>query len=232
MAERDRLFLHEEIMLLALRDEKGTVESGTNYSYGLGGAILAELMLGERIGTVTPKKTTLVEPLSFDSLGDPVIDECLEKIRTARKRASLQTWVSRFVGIKNLRHRVAQGLCERGILRAEQDKILGIFSRKLYPEIDPGPEERIVERLRCVIFDDISEIDPRTVTLVSLAHHTGLLKIPFDKRELKARKSRIEQIMNGDLSGKAAKQAIEAMQAAVMVACIMPAIMTTTMVHH
>ena len=45
MIDRDRLTLHEEILLLALRDEEGTIASGTNYSYALGGAILAELIL-------------------------------------------------------------------------------------------------------------------------------------------------------------------------------------------
>ena len=58
MTDRDELFLHEKIMLLALQDEKGTLESGTMYTYGLGGAILAELLLGERIRVVTPKKTS------------------------------------------------------------------------------------------------------------------------------------------------------------------------------
>jgi hypothetical protein len=232
MAERDDLFLHEEIMLLALRDEKGTIASGTTYNYGLGGAILAELLLGERIRVVTPKKTPLVEPVGFDRFGDPVIDECLEKIRNTKKRASLQTWVSRFVGVKKLHHRIAERLAERGILRVDTGKVLGIFSRKIYPEVDGGPEDRIISRLRRVIFQGASDVDPRTVTLVSLAHHTGLLKVVFDKKELKAEKDRLEKIMNGDLSGKATKQAIEAMQAAVMVACIVPVIITTTTVHH
>ena len=232
MAERDELFLHEEILLLALRDEKGTPASGTEYSYGIGGAILAELLLDERIRTVTPKKTPLAELVRSDSFGDPVIDECLEKIRNAKKRASFQTWVSRFAGIKNLRHRVAEGLASRGILRVDTGKVLGIFSRKVYPEVDPGPEKRIIARLRRVIFEGESDVDPRTVALVSIAHHTGMLKVVFDKRELKARKARIEQIMNGDLTAKATKEAIEAMQAAVLVACILPAIIVTTVVTH
>ena len=50
----------------------------------------------------------------------------------------------------------------------------------------------------------------------------------IDKKELKSRKQRIEQIVNGELAGKAAKEAIEAMQAAVMVAAIMPAIISST----
>ena len=48
-------------------------------------------------------------------------------------------------------------------------------------------------------------------------------------KEIKQRKKRIEQIVNGEIAGKATKEAIDAMQAAVMVACIMPAIMMTTM---
>ncbi len=232
MTDRDELFLHEKIMLLALRDEEGTVESGTMYNYGLGGAILAELLLGERIRVVTPKKTPLVELVRFNRFGDPVIDECLEKIRDAKKRASLQTWVSRFVGIKNLRHRIAEGLAKRGILRVDTGKVLGIFSRKIYPEVDPGPEKRIIGQLRRAIFQGASDIDPRTVTLISLAYHTGLLRNVFGKKEVKAAKARLEKIMNGDLTGKAAKEAIEAMQAVVLVACILPAIMVSTTVTH
>ena len=231
MPKRDDLFLHEEIMLLALRDEEGTMTSGVEYSYGIGGAILAELLLGERLRVVTPKKKPLAEAVGSGRFGDPVIDECLARVRDAKKRASLETWVSRFVGTKNLRHRVAGGLAKRGILRADTGRVLGIFSRKIYPEVDPGPEKRIIERLRRVIFQGVSDIDPRTVALVSLANHTGLLKAVFGKKEMKAHKERIEKIMNGDLTGKATKAAIEAMQAAVLVACILPAILVTTVTH-
>ena len=230
MADRDDLFLHEEIMLLALRDEKGTVEWGTQYSFGMGGAILAELLLDERIRVVTPKKTPLAEPVNLQRFGDPVIDECLEKLRSAKKRASLQTWVSRFANIKNLHHRVAERLADRSILRVDESRVLGIFSRTVYPEVDPGPEKRIIARLRRAIFEDAREVDPRTVALVSLAHHTGILKVVFDKKELKTRKKRIEQVMNGDLTAKATQQAIEAMQAAVLVAVILPAIIVPTIV--
>ena len=45
MANLSSLFLHEEVMLLALRDEEGTIASGTMYQYAIGAAILAELLV-------------------------------------------------------------------------------------------------------------------------------------------------------------------------------------------
>jgi hypothetical protein len=122
-------------------------------------------------------------------------------------------------------------LCERGILRAAEDTILLLFARKIYPEVNPEPERKLIERLRQAIFTDSRDVAPQTVVLVSLANSTGLLKVVFDKKELKGRKARIEEIINGEITGKAAKEAIEAMQAAVMVCCIMPAITTAAISH-
>ncbi len=230
MTIQSNLFLHEEVMLLALRDEEGTIASGTMYQYAIGAAILAELLLKKRIALDESRKKKLVNLISSTPLGEPLIDQCLEKIGNVKRRASLQTWVSRFAGVKNLKHRVAQQLCDRGILRATEDTILLLFTRKIYPEINPEPERKLIERLRQAIFTDSWDVDARNVVLVSLADSTGLLKEAFDKKELKGRKARIKEISNGEITGKAAKEAIEAIQAAVMVACIMPAI-TTAAIH-
>jgi Golgi phosphoprotein 3 len=231
MPSQNGLYLYEEVMLLALRDEEGTVASGTMYPYAIGAAVLAELLLSHRVVVEPSDRRKLVNLVSSMPLSDPLIDECLEKIGRAKRRAALQTWVSRFAGVKNLKHRVAQRLCERGILNASEDKILLIFTRKIYPEINPEPERKLIERFRQAIFTDVEDIDPRTIILVSLANSTGLLNVVFDKKKLKGRKARIEQISNGEITGKAATEAIQAMQAAVMVACIMPTLMVTTVRH-
>ena len=231
MTMQNALFLHEEIMLLALRDEQGTIASGTMYQYAIGAAVLAELLLNRRIAVEQSRRRKLANLVSPEPLGEPLIDQCLEKISRAKRRASLQTWVSRFAGVKNLKHRVAQQLCRRGVLRAAEDKVMLIFTRKIYPEVNPEPERKLIERLRQAIFTDSRNIDPRTVVLVSLANSTGLLKVVFDKKKLKGRKARIEEIINGEITGKAAKEAIQAMQAAVMVAVIIPVITTTTVSH-
>lgn len=225
-ANQNILFFHEEIMLLALREEEGTIATGTMYQYAIGGAILSELLMRERICIDKSKNKKLVNLISATQIGEPIIDECLEKIRTVKRPASLQMWISRFASIKNLKNRVAEQLCKRGILRVDEDKILLLFTRKLYPEVNPKPEKDLIERLRVAIFTDSKAVDARTIVLISLANSAGLLKIPFDKKLLKGRKERIEQIVNGDLIGKAAKEVIAAIQAAVMVAVIVPAVTT------
>ncbi len=54
---KDELGLHEEILLLALQDRKGTVESKAGmYTYALGGALLAELTLGKHVTIGEDKK--------------------------------------------------------------------------------------------------------------------------------------------------------------------------------
>lgn len=219
-------------MLLALRDREGTVFSGTMYGFAIGGAVLAELLMEKRIDVEAVKTKKFARVLSQVSVDDPLIDECLSRIAGAKKRAQLRDWVSKFAQTKSLKHRVAEQLARRGILRIDEDKVLWIFTRKIYPEVDPNPEREIIEKLRDAIFGESRQIDPRTVILLSLASAADLLKLVFDKKELKSRKARIQQIVNGELTGKATREAIEAMQAAVMVACIIPAVVAASSTGH
>jgi len=225
MTSRDSLSLQEELLLLALKEKKGTVAAAATFDYALAGAILAELLLHKRV-TVVPGRSKLLEMADPRPLGDPLLDEALGKVKDAKRRANLKTWVQRFARIKKLRQRIARGLCLQGILRADEDKVLLIFTRKLYPEIDPRPEKAIVERLRRAIFTETQDVDPRTVVLVSLSKHVNVLKNAFDGKELRARKQRLKQLVEGEIAGKATQEAIQAMQAAVFVAAIMLATMS------
>lgn len=208
----NELFLREEILLLALHDKKGTVPLGSMYHYAAGGAILAELLLRGRIAFEGENK--LVDVVDPTPVGAPLLDESLERIRTEKRPAPLEDWLSRLAETKDLRQRIALHLCKRGIIRADEDKILFIFTREVYPEVDPGPEERLIERVREAVFTDREDIDPRTVILVSLADGTGLLDGVFGRKELKRRKARIERLTSGEVMGRAAGAVVEEMQAA------------------
>ena len=222
------LTLPEEVLLLALRDEEGTIAGGSLYAYGIGGAALAELILHRRVKLESSGKKRLVGVADAKPTGDPFLDDCLTRIVRAEKRATADTWVARFANTKRLRDRLALGLCARGILEADEEKLLLLFTRKIYPEVDPAPEAAIVERLRRAILGHEDDLDTRTVVLVSLANSTGLLTNVFDKKVLNSRQDRIDRIVNGDATGEATQEAIEAIKAAMFIAVVLPTIITTT----
>lgn len=221
---RKPLKLHEELLMLSLRDKEGTFASTGILDFAIGGALLSELLLLGKIEIDEVKKRKkLINLIDAGPTGHPVLDECIDKLKGVKRRADLRTWVMRFARIKKLKHRVAEQLCRRGIVRETEDKVLLIFRRKIYPEINPGPENELVERMRIGIFTETRDIDPRTAIIIALASHADLLKHHFPKKELKGRKKRIKQIAEGQMTAKAAQEAIQAMRAAVFVAVILPA---------
>lgn len=227
MKDRPELWLHEEVLLLALKDEKGTPNSGM-FTIAMGGAILADLLLSERFVLEEKPRKKPLKPgkkpaylVAVDNpkpLADPVLDECLHRVVTSKKPRSPQEWVTRFGQLKDLRRRVAVGLCRKGILREREDRILVLFRRKAYPTLDGAPERRLVDRLQDAVAGDSLDLDARTAVMVALANGTGILKHVLGKDLVKQRKDRIKEIGEGDIVGEATKAAVEAAQAAVIAA--------------
>lgn len=220
MAIPSALSLPEEILLLALRDKEGTIASGVWWSYGVGGAILAELLLRGKIA-ITDKR---VDVTDATRIGDPLLDEALATIGAAKRRAAPSKWASRFAGMKELKKRLAEPLVRRGVLRVDEDQVLWIFTRKIYPEVDPKPEKALISRLEKAITGDAVNLDPRTVATIAIANAIGALKVVFPKQLLKERKARLKSITAGDASSKAVQDAI----AAVVAMIVMTTVISTT----
>ena len=225
-----KLTLYEEILLLALDDEKGTTPMESMFRNAMGGAILAELIL-EGALRVDDDKKRRVHPVPAARVDDAILAECLELVREKEKPRAASTWVTKFAGLKQLKERAARQLVDRGVLSEEEGRVLKIFKRTLFPERDGGPERDLRERMEKAIFTYSSEIESRTVIIVVLAKATGMLDKVFDKKRLKEQKQRIEDLMSGQVVGKATQEAVEATQAAVIAAvfvCTMVPVITTT----
>jgi Golgi phosphoprotein 3 len=222
MTDLDDLLLHERALLLALHDERGTIHRAGMYAYAVAGGLLAELLLAERIRLEERpgKKKPLVDVARATQTGDRLSDEVLDRIRTAKRRAPLEQWVSRVAHTAKLKHRVARSLVHKGVLREREDRMLLIFRRTIYPELDPRPEEALVASIREAVLGDADDVDPRTAILAVLGWRAGLLTGVLDRKEKKARKARLEELGRGDPVAGATRAAIEAVQAAMAAATI------------
>lgn len=218
----EKLKLYEAIMLLALCEEKG-IMSGMYVEYATAGAIAAELLMLGRIKADENNKNK-VAVLDDSPTGDALLDEALTMIAEAKRSRKLKDWVQKLGGIKNLKHKVAQALADNGIVSHETEKVLWLFERLVYPEVNPKPEQELRQAMRDAVLSDTDDIEPRIAIAVALANSAKLLPQVFSKQELKDRKQSIKQLENGELVSKAAKEAVQAIEAAVMVAVIMPAI--------
>jgi hypothetical protein len=226
MPAKTRLTMYEEILLLALDDRKGTAAMESGHANAMGGAILAELVLlgALKIGT-DKKKFVDAEPGA--QVADPLLAECLELVRTAKRRKRAVDWVFKFASVKDLKNRVARGLVGKGVLGEEHDKVLGLFPRTKFPERDPGPEQALIERLRQAVLTDVDRVDERTLVVAVIANATAMLPRVIGKKELKARKARLKTLAEGQLAGAATAEAVAAAQAAAMMAIVAATVATT-----
>jgi hypothetical protein len=215
--------LYEEILLLALDDDEGTITGGEFYCNAMGGAILAELAMTGSI-TISDDKKKKVTLGRRDRLDDAILEECRTMVAKEKKSKKAADWVMKFSRMKDLKNRVARQLVGKGVLTEETGTVLRVFKRTIFPEVDGGPEKDLRERMKKAIFTATVNLEARTVVIIALAQSAGMLHKIFPKKKLKERKKRLEKLTSGQLAGKATKEAVQAVQAAIMVTVIMPAV--------
>lgn len=209
------LSLYQETMLLAIRDDKGSFSSGY-FLYAIAGTIISELLLLQRIVASSDKKQ-IVGVVDQNPTGDEILDEALRLIHDSAKQKNMQHWVVKIANLPKLKYRIAQQLCDLGILHHDEKTVLWIFSQQRYPEIDGTYEHDIRRRMADVMFNDDANPDDRTAVLIAVASHAGLLKANFSSEDLRQYKKRIQQLSQGEiLATKATLLAIQAIQAAVV----------------
>lgn len=226
MAPTSTLHLYEELTLLCLKDKKGTV-AVAHLAQVLSGALAAELILLNRISVEKGRKK-MVDVSDTTPIGDPLLDECLEKLATAKRRARLSRWINRFAAIKNLHHRAADNLCQRGILQKTTDTILFLFNRTVYPELDPVPEQRLIARIEAALFSNNEELETNDVIVISLANSVGLLEKISGRKRLKPYRKRIKHIADGNAAAKATQEVIQAIQSVIIAGAVGAAVVVTS----
>ncbi len=210
-----RLNLAEELLLLGLNDEKGTVlmAASLGLPYGLAGALLVELA---RTGLVRIEGKDLVAaPRGLAR--DEILDEILAAIRASPKTRRIDHWVGRFGRSGRIKKRLLARLVEKGILVREEGRLLWVFPTTRYPQMDPRPESQVRDEVRSAL-RGVGVPEERLAALIGLIHACDLVGVLVEKGERREAKKRAKEIGRGQPIGSAVGRAIEAVRAAVIIA--------------
>lgn len=211
------MLIVEDVALLLLDDRTGRFAASSGLTTVLGGAVLTELALAEHVWVeprtgfwstakvhVVPGAPAPVDPLLLGALGV-----------VAERPRGPQDLVGRLG--KDLRDHVVGRLAERGLVRREDDTVLGLFPTTRWPARDVRHEQELRGGIELVLGHGAAP-DPRTGAVIALlsavdqAHR--VLTVPgVPPREVKARAKRVGE---GDWAAKAVRDAIAATNAAVI----------------
>jgi hypothetical protein len=210
------VLIAEEYLLLALDDVSGRPRiSGDRLEPALGGALVVELALRERIG-VTPReagwtKRGRVTITDLTPTDDTELDAALHKL-AENEGKKLKDLLSSMAMKKNrlshgVRDRLLQCLAAAGKLVRAERTVLGFIPRTTWPVGDPAPEEDIRRRLQRALVGGETPTE-RTVALIALLQVTGLLPKVVTTTDQKALRARAKELTEGDWAAKAVKDAI------------------------
>jgi hypothetical protein len=198
------LSLHEELFLLGVDTEKGTLR-GSEMRTQLALALAADLLLAGRISIVEPAKR-IVGALDGPEPGHPLLSEGLRLVQASSKPWTLRQWVEKFARIPDLKGRTAAALEQRRLL-AVGERNLWFFRLPAFRLTDPRARLAVVGALHAAIFGGASELQARPAVLVGLARNADLLGACFERWEIRERKERIEQIVRGKLYDRRSPEA-------------------------
>ena len=195
------LNLMEELLLLALDDEKGKIISSSSHAlpYGLRGALLLELFIAGKIDIVDKK----IVVINRNNTGDEVLDNALNIINTYHKQKTVKFWITKLTSkMKELRKDLLNGLITKGILEQQDKKVLWVIPATRYPTKNPVIENRVRKRIIGIVLQD-EELDERSSMLISLINACELIKEVFPKDNLKDANKKIKNIIQDEKIGKA-----------------------------
>ena len=207
--------LAEELALLGYGDDGKPVTDRMHRDNGLGGALLLELALAERVD-IEDKRVVVRNPAPT---GDPIIDQALAQIVNDQKSRKPGHWVSKFA---KAREQVMDSLVAQGAVRREEDKVMLVFPRTRFPSthgIEPPAETEARQRMVAAI-TGTGPVEPRTAALCALVAATDLDKKVFRDLDRKQVKARLKEIGQGAWAATAVKKSIEEIQSAIMVAVV------------
>jgi hypothetical protein len=212
------MLIAEDLLLLLTRDDTGQAVAGSQaLSFGLAGGLLVELALAGRVDIAAAGervKQGRVVIRDASPTGDELLDEALAVLAQREGKRPQQV-----IGTlqKGLRDKLYAGLADRGLVRRESRKVLGLFPHTSWPAADVAHEQQVRQAITSALASDLTA-DPRTSALIGLLSAMNAVTTVVDpttvgasKRDLKRR---AHTVAEQSWAPMAVRKAIQAAQAA------------------
>ncbi|MEU7075813.1 GPP34 family phosphoprotein [Streptomyces narbonensis] len=205
--------LAEEIMLLSLDDESGAAKERQSAAWAVAGGMLLDLVLAGRVSVdegrlrVADATPTVV----------PLLDERLRQIDAWCAKKSRAPKVTEWLTKDHAKavKATVESLRERGLVREERQRVLGLFPVARYPEADGSVERELRARLRSVYAEGPTH-HARTTGLLALIHGAKLHRLAYPDVPRKEVEARLEELTSGQWAAESVRRAIRDMQAAMV----------------
>jgi len=188
------LSLTEELLLLAVHDEKGHVilSSTALLPYGLATAIILDLIEYNKINIIDDKLVLL----DYSPTGIDFLDDILIFIKNEVKSHRLRWWIRKISDkCSTLRQEIFDHLVNVGILKREKVNFLFMVDFFRYPTLNPTPELETRDKIHKSVLFNIKP-DQKLLSLISLMYFCGLIKEVFPPEHRKAAKKNIKKLID------------------------------------
>lgn len=219
------MLLTEDLALLLTDDATGRIlTDAARVDLALGGALLLDLLGAGLVRLTGPGeeiKPGRVVVAAARPAGDELLDAGLSHLAD-RRPGKPQEVVQRLR--KQLRPAVYARLAARGIVRASEERVLGIFPTTRWPAVDSAHEARVRAALTDVLVGGRTPTELETA-LIALLHAVGQVPkvVPTDVLSKRDLSRRAKAIAEGNVAGAAVTEAIAAVQAGVTAALVVTA---------
>lgn len=205
--------LSEELLLLGIHDEKGSVilSASASLPYGIAASILLDLHYMGKINFVG--QAVLI---SDDSpTGVEFLDFALDSIKEKAKVKDIKFWI-RALGnsVIELRTMILESLVIKGILRREAQKLIWLIKFHRYPTLDPVPELQTRDKIHKTVLWGL-QADERLIALISLMYSCNLINEVFPKNFRDAAKESILALVENEEFGQIVREIVAEMSISV-----------------
>ena len=206
--------LAEEVLLVLLDDEKGTLAPVPQLTlhFVLAGAVLMELAIQNRVDCDL-HKLSVVDKTPTNEM---ILDKCLQKVCSGGDSQDVKYWINTIAddGAEIVENGFKR-LVERGILAESEKRFLWVMKTRSYPTVDCSVQRDVKLRIMNILYSE--EIpEQRDVVIFCLLDACDMFRTMLGPAELTRMRPRISEISQLDLIGLVTTKLIREIQVALV----------------